>query len=167
MRNKVHFHFNRHVIYQVKLTRKVAIGLSLYDIFSGMITSNLTIVTLYFLKSQSAKQNINAKLANSTCLCLFFLSIGYYMAKEHWFFLIYLLHIPMPHSYYLQLTINAKKLVASRKMKAFIQPSSLNILSYSQNYRAKLWLPHSKGRYFFFSQGRKGEISEYPVKYSQ
>jgi len=45
------------------------------------------------------------------------------MAKEHWFFLIYLLYIPMPHSYYLQLTVTAKKLVASRKMKAFIQPS--------------------------------------------
>jgi len=37
MRNKVHFHFNRRVIYQVKLTGKAAIGLSLYDMFSGML----------------------------------------------------------------------------------------------------------------------------------
>lgn len=56
------------------------------------------------------------------CAC-FFLSIGYCMAKEHWFFLIYLFHIPTSHSYYLQLIVNAKKLVASRKMKAFIQPN--------------------------------------------
>ena len=144
-------------VYQVKLTVKVSIVLSLYDMLSGMLSLILQ-QSLYIFKTRVLSR-ISMQCLQIQLVCACFFPFNRLLHGKR---TLVLSHLSFTHSHATQVlfAINSpcQKTCCIKKNEGIYPTKLVEHFHNPNNTKPELLLLHSKGRYFSFQMARKGKF---------